>query len=174
MTPEKIIFIFTAAVTVISALMVVSSRKQMRAALWLVLTLLGVAVIFAMLDSGFFAVVQVLVYIGAIATLIIFAVMLTGSVMKDVGPQVNRLWPAAAVAAAALFGGLVYLLNQWGSFNQLPSSLSAGALDLTAFGLALSSPDGYLVPFEIASVLLVAAMVGSIYVAMERKGGKKS
>lgn len=77
MTPIQIIFLIVALLTLGASVMVVSARRMMHAALWLILTLLGVAVMFATLESGFFTIVQVVVYIGAIAILILFAVMLT-------------------------------------------------------------------------------------------------
>ena len=77
MSAQQFFFLVTAAVILVSAVMTVITRKMMHSALWFVLALLGVAVIFALLEASFFAVVQVLVYVGAIAILIIFAVMLT-------------------------------------------------------------------------------------------------
>ncbi len=77
MTAEQIIFLIVGAVTLLSALMVVTARDLVHAALWLVATLFGVAVVYTLLNAGFLAVVQVVVYIGAIAILFIFAVMLT-------------------------------------------------------------------------------------------------
>ncbi|TLN01404.1 NADH-quinone oxidoreductase subunit J, partial [bacterium] len=113
MTSLQIIFLLIAAITLISAGMVVMTRRIMHAALWLVLTLMGVAVLFATLQSGFYAVVQVLVYIGAISTLIIFAVMMTRHVMEDVGPQSNRGWGLALVFTVALFAGISGVLLSW-------------------------------------------------------------
>ena len=106
MSTAQVIFILVAAVTLFSAVMVVSVRRMMHAALWLIVTLLGVAILFVLLRSGFFAVVQVLIYIGAISILIIFAVMLTRQVMSEKEPQLNRAWVAGLAAA----GGLMVLL----------------------------------------------------------------
>jgi NADH-quinone oxidoreductase subunit J len=97
MTPIQIVFLLVAAATLISAVMVVSARRIMHAALWLVLSLLGVAIIFVTLETSFFAVVQVIVYIGAIATLIIFAVMLTRREQQQdyarrLGHDCTRAW----------------------------------------------------------------------------------
>ena len=83
--PIQIFFLIVALITLVSAVMVVTVRRMMHAALWLILSLFGVALFFAMLDSAFFAVVQLIVYIGAIAILVIFAVMLTRRVMDDQG-----------------------------------------------------------------------------------------
>ncbi len=169
MTPMQLVFLLVAGVTLVSAGMVVTSRKIMHAALWLVLTLFGVAVLFALLDSGFFAVVQVVVYIGAIAILIIFAVMLTRQAMFDVGSQVNKHWWIPALAALLLCAGLVWMLSGWGQFGAQAAPLSDQAHDLGALGSALVSPDQFMIPFETASVLLLAALVGSIFVATDRK-----
>jgi len=141
----------------------------MHAALWLVLALGGVAASFALLEAGFFALIQVAVYIGAIAILIIFAVMLTRRVMEDTGPQVNKNWPVALVAAGGTLAGLVYLLSQWQGFLSPAQTMPAAGENLVQFGQALVSPTGYLVPFEVASVLLVAALIGAIFVAGEPK-----
>jgi NADH-quinone oxidoreductase subunit J len=95
MTVLQIIFILVAAMTLGAGLMVVTSRNLIHAALWLVMALFGVAVIFGLLQAGFFAVVQVVIYIGAIAILLIFAIMLTRRVMQDSGPRFNENWVRA-------------------------------------------------------------------------------
>ena len=103
MTAEQIIFLIVGAVTLLSGFMVVTSRNLVHAALWLVAALFSVAVIYTLLNAGFIAVVQVVVYIGAIAILFIFAVMLTRKDMRDTGPQLNRNWWAGALIAVATF-----------------------------------------------------------------------
>lgn len=169
MSGLQVVFLIVAAVTLFSALMVVSSRKMMHSALWLVLTLLGVAVLFATLQAGFFAVVQILVYIGAISILIIFTLMLTRKVMDDENPQVIKGWWFPALMTLLLFGLTVAFLSSWGDFNAMLNELPADAENLAGLGTALIDPAGYVVPFEVASVLLIAAMVGAIYIAVERK-----
>ena len=170
MSAAQIFFIITAAVTLFSAVMVVSVRRMMHAALWLILTLLGVAVLFVLLQSGFFAVVQVLVYIGAISILIIFAVMLTRQVMSEKAPQLNRGWVAGLAAAGGLMVILAFTLR--GVPIEAKSMLGdAGDGTVVALGKALADPNGFAIPFEVASILLVAALIGTIYIAMERKGG---
>lgn len=77
MAAEQIIFILVAAVTLGAAISVVTSRNLIHSALWLILALFGVAIFYVLLDAGFFAVIQVIIYIGAIAILFIFAAMLT-------------------------------------------------------------------------------------------------
>jgi len=170
MTFMQIIFIITAAVTLGSAIMMVTSRQIMHAALWLILTLISVAVIFALLEARFFVVVQVIVYVGAIAILILFAVMLTRNIMLRGERQMNRGWLAAALVSMGLFIGLVAALSTWDHFWDKARSVTAGGEDLIRLGQAFVDPAGYLLPFEIISVLLLAALIGSIYVGMDRKG----
>lgn len=166
MTVLQIVFLLIAAVTLASSILVVSSPRLVHAALWLVLSLAGVAAVFVLLNANFLAVVQVVIYIGAIAILVIFAVMLTRRVMADSGPQLTRTWWLAALVSLILFGALLAL------FLQTPSLLSAtpgtiGAPDtlLSDLGRSLVDVDRYMIPFEIASVLLLAAMIGAIIIA---------
>ena len=105
-TLPQIIFIIVAIGTLFTGTMVVVARNLVHAALWLILSFFGVAVIFAMLEAGFIAVVQVTLYIGAIAILIIFAMMLTRKVMNDTEPQTNSQWVLSFLVAAAAFIGL--------------------------------------------------------------------
>ncbi len=169
MTPVQLIFIAVAAVTLGAALMVVLARNLIHAALWLIVTLFGVAVFYVLLNAGFFAVVQVVVYIGAIAILFIFAAMLTRRVMQDRGPQLNAGSWLAGLVAVLSFGGLVVVLSQWSGFSSQAPEMSPGADPLVQLGTALVSPDAYVLPFELASVLLVAAMIGAITVSLEKK-----
>jgi NADH-quinone oxidoreductase subunit J len=168
MTVIQILFLVIAAVTLGAALMVVTSRNLVHSALWLVVSLFGVAVFFALLQAGFLAVVQVVIYIGAIAILIIFAVMLTRRVAADSGPRFNENWTWALVIGVALFGVLVWMLIQ-GFPGVYAPPLASTADPLRVLGVALVSPDAYVLPFELASVLLLAALIGSIVVAWERK-----
>jgi NADH:ubiquinone oxidoreductase subunit 6 (subunit J) len=169
MTAEQIIFLIVSGATLTSALMVVTTRNLVHAALWLVATLFGVAVIFALLNAGFIAVVQVVVYIGAIAILFIFAVMLTRKDLRDNVPQLNKNWWAGALVAVATFAGLVFLLQSWTDLSKTPEAIPDGFDSVALLGDQLISPNAYVLPFEVASVLLLAAMVGAVYVAFSRK-----
>lgn len=165
----EIVFLIISLVTLASAMMVVTAKRLMHSALWLILTLFGVAMVFATLQASFFAVVQVLVYIGAIAILILFAVMLTRNVMVAAGSRLNRFWIWGLAAAGGVFAGLITVLLTVNSFSTRLEELPAGTENLPAFGQALVDPAGYAIPFEVASVLLLAALVGAVYVAVERK-----
>jgi NADH-quinone oxidoreductase subunit J len=164
-----ILFLITAVVILGSAVMVVTARNLVHAALWLVSALFGVAVLYAILNAGFIAVVQVVIYIGAIAILFIFAVMLTRREMRDHGPGLNKNWWASALISLLTFGGLVALLSNWGGFSMASPAIPSGFDAVGALGNALISPDAFVLPFEVASVLLVAALVGAVYIAFNRK-----
>jgi NADH:ubiquinone oxidoreductase subunit 6 (subunit J) len=170
MDASQVIFILSAALIIASAIMVVTTRNLIHAALWLIATLFGVAILYAVLEAGFLAVVQVVVYIGAIAIMFIFAVMLTRKEMRDKGPQVNGSWPFAAVLALLTFGGLWVIFSKWDGLDKLPQEIAGGSdAMLNQLGVALTSPDAFVLPFEVASVLLLAALIGSVYVAMNKK-----
>lgn len=169
MSAEQIIFLIVAGATLVSGLMVVSTSHLVHAALWLVATLFGVAVIYAILNAGFIAVVQVVVYIGAIAILFIFAVMLTRKDMRDSGQQLNRGWWSGALVAVLTFGGLVTLFQNWNGLSRTAAAIPAGFDPINQLGSQLTSPNAYVLPFEVASVLLLAAMIGAVYVAFNRK-----
>jgi len=169
MTGIQIIFLITAAVILGSAVMVVISRNLIHAALWLIVTLFGVAVLYAVLNAGFLAVVQVVIYIGAIAILFIFAVMLTRADLRDRAPQLNAGWWLNLILAVVTFGGLIWLFRTWSGFSATSADIPAGFDGVARLGDALISPDAFLMPFEVASVLLLAALVGAVYVAFSRK-----
>ena len=168
MEPVQIIFLLTAAVVLIAALMVVTTKNLIHAALWLVLTLFGVAVAFVLLEAPFLAMAQVVIYIGAISILLIFAVMLTRRIMQDVGPQTHDYWWLSAALAALLFGGLTAVLLNWGGATVQAPPLAEDADHISELGQALVNPNAFVIPFEVASILLLAALIGAIYVAWER------
>jgi len=169
MTLAQIIFLFVALIILGSALMVVTTRNLIHAALWLVSALFGVAVLYALLHASFLAVIQVVIYIGAIAILFIFAVMLTRRDLRDRGPQLNRYWWAGALLSIFSFTGLVLLFRNWNGFSRTPADFPVGFDTVGKLGDALISPEAYVLPFEVASVLLLAALVGAVYVAFTRK-----
>jgi NADH-quinone oxidoreductase subunit J len=168
MTPGQIIFIIVAAVTLGAGLMTVTSRNLVHSALWLVLSLFGVAIVYALLQAGFLAVAQVVIYIGAIAILMIFAIMLTRKVAADDSPRFNDNWGWAFGIAIVMFGFLGWMLLSWQGISARPMPLEEFDT-LRALGVALVAPDGYVLAFELASVLLLAALIGALVIAWERK-----
>ena len=169
MTAEQTIFLLCAAAIILSALMVVTTRNLLHAALWLVAALFGVAILYAILQASFLAVVQVVVYIGAIAILFIFAVMLTRREMMEKGTQTRSNWWLPALLGLLILGGLVFIILGQPIFAQQADALPTGVDTLRDLGNALVSPDSFLLPFEVASILMLAALVGAVYVASSRK-----
>ena len=169
MTAEQVIFLIVGAVILVAGFLVVTVRNLVHAALWLVVTLFGVAILYALLNASFLAVVQVVVYIGAIAILFIFAVMLTRRQAADTGAAVNKNWWAGAIIAVVTFGGLAYLLQSWSGFTKQATAIPSGFDAVNELGNALTSSAGYVLPFEVASVLLLAALVGAVYLAFNKK-----
>jgi NADH-quinone oxidoreductase subunit J len=95
--------------------------------------------------------------------------MLTRKDMRDQGPQMNRNWWVGATLAVLMFAGLFFLLQSWSGMSTLAAKIPIEFDVVAELGNALTSPDAYVLPFEIASVLLLAALVGAVYVAFNRK-----
>ncbi|MCX6361673.1 MAG: NADH-quinone oxidoreductase subunit J [Armatimonadetes bacterium] len=155
-------FLALTVLTLFPAIMVISTRNVLHAGFWLLPCLIGVAGLYAMLDAHFFVVAQVLVYIGAILVLILFSLMLTRDVMNPKAPQHNGL-VGVAVPICATMSAICALLLARHPWPAGPVA-AAGAQDQTvALGRALIGT--YALPFEAASVLLLAALVGAIVLA---------
>jgi len=173
MTPQQVIFLIIAAVTLISAMFVVTDRNLFHAALAMMASFFGVAGMYVMLEAGFLAAAQLLVYIGAISILIVFAIMMTRRLMQSIESPFNSQSVGGLVAAIVSFVGLLALIIiGWPDANfQGAAEVSSNVLEgsVQQLGIALVSPDAYVVPFEVASVLLLAALVGSIFIAWPEK-----
>jgi NADH-quinone oxidoreductase subunit J len=165
----QIIFILAAAVTLFAAVMTVQTNRMSHAVLWLILALMGVGVFYVLLNASFFAVVQVLVYVGAIAILILFAIMLTRKSMVDAGSQTNRGWVFSMVVILIACAGIILAITTWPAAQAMAPALPLSETNITTLGEALVSPQGYLIPFEATSILLLAALVGAIYITVEHK-----
>jgi NADH-quinone oxidoreductase subunit J len=153
------VFVLLALVAVASAVLVVTTRNMVHAALWLVVTLGAIAGVYLVLAAEFVAWVQVLIYVGAVVVLLLFALMLTRA---PTGPQpdldTRRVLPAAVVAAlvAALLGTTVVA-----GFRDVRVDVRrsvVGSAEVTGATLFRS----WVLPFEVLSVLLLAALVGAI------------
>jgi NADH:ubiquinone oxidoreductase subunit 6 (subunit J) len=161
---EAVAFAILAVITLGSAFMVVLSQNLMRSALWLILAFFGIAGFFVLLQADFLAVTQVLVYIGAISTLIIFAIMLSRRLMDPDEPRFNEQWGLVGGFGALLFIGLAAVVTRvaWPVAPGLPP---ADAIER----LGINFVTAYAVPFEVASVLLVVALIGAIIIARDRE-----
>jgi NADH-quinone oxidoreductase subunit J len=155
-------FWILAATTAVCAVMVAAVRDLIHAVLFLTLTFVGVAGIYIVLSADFVAVAQVLIYAGAIAVLLTFAVMLT--------PAADRRNSETAFQAPALvLAGLVLAVIVFVIYDTEWRLSGAEAFSTTAASLGEAFLKPYVVPFEVASVLLVTAMVGAIVLAKEEE-----
>ncbi|GAB4544599.1 MAG: NADH-quinone oxidoreductase subunit J [Anaerolineae bacterium] len=169
---QWIVFGIFTVFTIAGGIGVATTRNLFHAALWLIACLFGVAGFFVMLSAPFLAAIQILVYIGAIAILIIFAIMLTRRLM-GLREVTNHQWGLGAGVAALAFLVIaaVLVLASSGDAPLLAREPVALLGDgIRDFGVALVDPQQYALPFILASVLLEAAMVGAIVIAREDEG----
>ena len=172
MTPDLILFLVLAVLAVSTAIAMLASQSAVYSALFLVLNLVTVAVLYLLLNAAFIAMVQVTVYAGAIMVLFLFVIMLLGGQQAGSGPDLPWQRPVSLVLGAALIGLMAYVLLA-GSRGTLltATSLAEGFGSPQSVGRVLFSD--YLIPFEAVSTLLLAAMVGAIVLTRdERKEGR--
>ena len=161
MVAQQIAFGVVAALMILGAIRVVTSRNVVHAALWLVLVLAGAAAQYILLAAEFVAITQVLVYVGAVMVLFIFGTMLTRSQIGRERDLNNKGWPLALVVALVLGGTLAYVLIDAFGDDELPKEpaiQSVQSVSDSIFG-------PYLIPFWALSFVLLAAMVGAIVLA---------
>ena len=156
------LFILLAIFTLGGGLAVVVSRNVVHAALALLVSLVAVAGIYLLLFAEFLALVQVLIYGGAIIIVLIFAIMLTRSAEYPRTSD-NKQWPLAAIASLALLGVLVpaYIIN---------AAEDTEAQNAPFTGIAESLFTTWAVPFEVASLVLLVALIGAIIIARSGPG----
>lgn len=176
---QQIIFFILAAFILTSAIAVVTIRNIFHAALALMVSFLGVAGIYILLEAGFLGMAQLLVYIGAISVLIIFAIMMTRRMMQTQETPYNSQVIAALIGTVISMAILFLVISRLYPLAPSADSMlgSAPTVDpaimessVARLGRAFVSADAYVLPFEIASVLLLAALVGSIIIAWPRSG----
>ena len=159
----QVLFILVAAITLLMALGAVVAKNLFHAALFLVGTFFGIAVLFILMEAEFLAVAQIVIYIGAIATLIVFAIMLSKNVMGREAGAYNSQWRWALGGVIFLFLLLGWLLLKM-PFQVVAEQVPADAIQQIGQGFV----GHYVVPFEVASILLLVALIGAIMLARER------
>jgi NADH-quinone oxidoreductase subunit J len=164
MTAQEIVFLFLAAIGGFGAIRLVTSRNVVHAALYLVVTLAMVAGTYLLVAAEFIAWVQVLIYVGAIIVLVLFSLMLTKA---PIGREAldNQQRGIAALVALGVLAGLIYLvLDTFGD-----AKVELRAVHTRGVGVALFRD--FVLPFEVVSVLLLAALVGAIVIARKDDAG---
>ena len=168
-----IIFLILSAFILGSALAVVTVRNIIHSALWLIASFFGVGALYLLMEAEFVAVVQVLVYVGAISILILFAIMLTRHVTGEGTRQLYKRWWVALLVAGGLFGLLIvptiYDFSWEGTSVQAEQPVAISSV--VQLGTAFMRE--YLLPFELASVLLLVALIGAIVIAFEERSRRR-
>ena len=165
---QSIAFVVCSIVTLTGAVGVVLNRNLFRGAMALIVSFAGVAGLFVLLSAPFLAAVQVLVYIGAIAILITFAVMLTRG-MTHIRERFNRAGVTALVSGLLLVLLVIGVIwPVWGDGgSKADDPVPEDVASVTELGKALVDGNQYVLPFEVASLLLTAAMIGAIVIARD-------
>lgn len=165
---NQIAFFAIAAIILVFSVLTVTSRRILRAAVYLLFVLVATGVLYFMMEYNFLAAVQLTVYAGGIVVLIIFSILLTSHISEraKMAPLKQSLFSALATLAGACLTLMVIL-----GFVFVPNTAPAPEQTVREVGLALVSyqRDGFALPFEVISILLLAAMIGAIVVAKKEK-----
>jgi len=164
---ESVIFYILGAVTLVSAFLVVLLNRPLHNVLFMILTMIGLAGLFILLHAEFIAMVQLIVYAGAVMVLFPFVIMLLNLDSVKIAPESRdmRWWGGALIAVAVM--GLIWIALK--AFVQTSVPRTAEPADLTntqILGKELFTT--YLLPFEIASVLLLAAIIGTVILVRKK------
>ncbi len=167
-----LVFWIIAVILVGSALAVVGLRNIVHSALALVIVFAMAAGIYVLLNAEFIAIVQILIYVGAITILILFAIMLTRVTGKQSTNPVSKQWWLGAIVSILIGTGIIYAemnsshaVSNEGVSSALPGNVS----NVVRIGQLLYSPTGYsyVLPFEVASLVLLVAIIGAIVIGRE-------
>ena len=165
MTASQIIFYILSAFILGTAILSVTTKKIFRSAIWLLFSLIGIAGLYFWLEVEFIAAVQIVVYVGGIVVLIIFSIFLTQQSGKEMlKPSMMR---SVASILAVLFGfAFTYILIYKNNFlaGDKPFDWSINKIGTR---MLETGENGYALPFEVVSILLLAAMVGCIVIAIK-------
>jgi NADH-quinone oxidoreductase subunit J len=165
----SIVFWVLSLLTVLGGLAAVTLRNTVHCALALTVAFAGLGLLYLQLDAQFAGFAQILVYIGAVAILVVFAILLTRGSDTPKDGIFSRTWFAGTAIAAAAFAVLGWAVI--GSVDALPHETAAPAVTVNQIGNALLGR--YVLPLEIVALLLTAALVGAVMVAMHEKGESK-
>jgi NADH-quinone oxidoreductase subunit J len=161
----QVVFLVVSCVMLVAAVKVVTSYRVFHAALWLISAFFCVAVIYMLLESPFMAGIQLFIYIGGIAVLTVIAIMVTKAVARSDSRTKSNIW-SAAIVAISLFAVMTWTIVQL----DLPAEpgMPVAGESLALLGAALVDPGGYMLPFEVVSVMLLVVLIGALYLGRER------
>jgi NADH-quinone oxidoreductase subunit J len=177
MSASAVVFYILSVCILASALLAVTSRKIFRSAIWLLFSLTGIAGLYFWLQMEFVAAVQIVVYVGGVVVLIIFSIFLTQQSGKDLpAPARGRaLFSILAVCAGFVLTCMLLLGYAFPKAGIPAAGNPEGVASVGNIGAQLlsTSEHGYVLPFEVISILLLAAMIGCIVIAMKTKPESK-
>jgi NADH-quinone oxidoreductase subunit J len=160
-------FYILAVLTVAGTAAAMGMRNAVHCVLALTLGFAGVAAIYLQLDAQFVGLTQIMVYVGAVAILAVFAIMMTHSPLPAKLPAYSSYWLAGSVVAAAVFAVLAWAISSSGASTLPPEPV----VSVQQIGDALM--HRYVLPLEIMGLLLTAALIGAVVIAMDRSEGTK-
>jgi len=164
---EKIIFYILALIIIVFAIASVTSKKMLRSVIYLLFVLCGIAGIYFLIDYNFLAAIQLTVYAGGIIVLIIFSVILVHHIEMEL--ELAKRSKQLLVGLACLIGLGIFLNTIYSyDFNVVENTITTSTADI-GFGLLSYEAGGFILPFEVISVLLLAAMIGAIIIAKGKK-----
>ena len=167
MIANQIMFFLLSAMIIVFSVLTVTSRKILRAAVYLLLVLVSTSGLYFMLNYQFLAAIQLTLYAGGIVVLIIFSILLTSHISQKFEPTG---WKKSLLSALASAAGSILAITTILDFRE-----AAMEVDMHAIGKSLLSLgyDGYILPFEVISILLLAAMIGAIVIAKKGSPDKQ-
>lgn len=164
---DAVFFYTFALLTLGGAVLTITQNSAVHSAIWLIVSLLGVAGLYLLQQAEFLFAVQIVLYIGGIMVLFLFVIMLVNLDEAAKQSQFNKQWWLALACVLVVGTEILYVLGKGRGTFVLPAPAPAGQIGNTELiGVALFRD--YLLPFEIASVLLLAAIVGSVVMAKRR------
>lgn len=165
---STIIFYMLATLTLVSGILAVATRQIFRAAIFLLFTLIGVAGLYFWMQYEFIAAVQIVVYVGGITVLIIFSIFLTQQAGEKMPKQKLGRQIFSALAAFCGFGLIMLQIYQHAFIPTTNQPTEPGVANIGNQMLGITA-GGYALPFEVISMLLLAALIGCIVIAMKSK-----
>lgn len=172
MSASAVIFYILSVFILATGLLAVTAGKIFRSAIWLLFSLTGIAGLYFWLQMEFIAAVQIVVYVGGIVVLIIFSIFLTQQSGKNLPGPVRSRVVFSVLAVCAGFALTYSLIRQYTFRPALNPAIEAGVVNI-GMQMLSTTEHGYVLPFEVVSMLLLAAMIGCIVIAIKIKPGDK-
>jgi NADH-quinone oxidoreductase subunit J len=168
MTANQTMFYFISAFILGAGIIAVTTRKIFRSAIWLLFSLAGIAGLFFWMNLEFLAAVQIIVYVGGIVVLIIFSIFLTQQAGNEM-PKPVMIRAFFSILAAVFGFAFAYSLISQHSFTAGSTEVLNASVKSIGTQMLSTTEHGYILPFEVVSILLLAAMIGCIVIAIKQE-----